>query len=147
MVCNKRKYKIVCLDNLYTGKVVEIILHQAALGSVHIPINDSITTKDVNISGYLNMIVATSGVKVKSLVFAASYSTYGDYESLPKIEEIIGKPLSPYSITKNVNELYADVFSKTYAIETIDLRYFNVFGRKQDSNGASAAVIPKFIIQ
>jgi UDP-N-acetylglucosamine 4-epimerase len=123
---------------------VEIVLHQAALGSVPRSINDPITTNDVNISGFLNMLVASRDSGVKRFVYAASSSTYGDSKSLPKVEEIIGKPLSPYAITKYVNELYADVFYKTYGLETIGLRYFNVYGRKQDPNGAYAAVIPKF---
>jgi UDP-N-acetylglucosamine 4-epimerase len=123
---------------------VDIVLHQAALGSVPRSINDPITTNDVNISGFLNMLVAARDAKVKRFVFAASSSTYGDSKALPKVEEIIGKPLSPYAITKYVNELYADVFYKTYGLETIGLRYFNVYGRRQDPNGAYAAVIPKF---
>jgi UDP-N-acetylglucosamine 4-epimerase len=125
----------------------DYVLHQAALGSVPRSINDPITTNDVNISGFLNMLVASRDAKVKRFVYAASSSTYGDSESLPKVEEHIGKPLSPYAITKYVNELYADIFSKTYGLETIGLRYFNVFGRKQDPNGAYAAVIPKFVMQ
>ncbi len=125
----------------------DYVLHQAALGSVPRSINDPITTNDVNISGFLNMLVASRDAKVKRFVYAASSSTYGDSESLPKVEERIGKPLSPYAITKFVNELYADIFSKTYGLETIGLRYFNVFGRKQDPNGAYAAVIPKFVMQ
>ena len=159
-----------CLDNLSTGKKdniipflanenfsfiegdirdlntckiavsgVDIILHQAALGSVPRSINDPITTNDVNISGFLNMLVAARDAKVKRFVFAASSSTYGDSISLPKVEDVIGKPLSPYAVTK-----YADVFYKTYGLETIGLRYFNVYGRRQDPNGAYAAVIPKF---
>ena len=123
------------------------VLHKAALGSVPRSINDPITTNNVNISGFLNMIVAARDEKVNRFIFAASSSTYGDSESMPKIEEIIGKPLSPFAITKYVNELYADIFSKTYGLDTIGLRYFNVFGRKQDPNGAYAAVIPKFVIQ
>ncbi|WP_288883528.1 SDR family oxidoreductase [Pedobacter panaciterrae] len=123
------------------------VLHQAALGSVPRSINDPITTNDVNVSGFLNMLVAARDAKVKRFVYAASSSTYGDSESLPKVEDKIGKPLSPYAITKFVNELYADIFSKTYGLETIGLRYFNVFGRKQDPKGAYAAVIPKFVIQ
>jgi UDP-N-acetylglucosamine 4-epimerase len=123
---------------------VEIVLHQAALGSVPRSINDPITSNDVNISGFLNMLVAVRDAKVKRFVYAASSSTYGDSENLPKVEEIIGKPLSPYAVTKYVNELYADVFYKTYGLETIGLRYFNVYGRRQDPNGAYAAVIPKF---
>lgn len=126
---------------------VDYVLHQAALGSVPRSINDPITTNDVNVSGFLNMLVASRDNKVKRFVYAASSSTYGDSESLPKIEDKIGKPLSPYAITKYVNELYAEIFSKTYGLETIGLRYFNVFGRKQDPNGAYAAVIPKFVMQ
>ncbi|MEP2057992.1 MAG: SDR family oxidoreductase [Maribacter litoralis] len=126
---------------------VDYILHQAALGSVPRSINDPITSNDVNVSGFLNMLVAARDAKVKRFIYAASSSTYGDSTNMPKVEDIIGKPLSPYAITKYVNELYADVFSKTYGIETIGLRYFNVFGRKQDPNGAYAAVIPKFVMQ
>lgn len=126
---------------------VDYVLHQAALGSVPRSINDPITTNDVNVSGFLNMLVAARDAKVKRFIYAASSSTYGDSEALPKIEDIIGKPLSPYAVTKYVNELYADVFAKTYGIETIGLRYFNVFGRNQDPNGAYAAVIPKFVAQ
>lgn len=126
---------------------VTYVLHQAALGSVPRSINDPITSNEVNISGFLNMLVASKDANVKRFVYAASSSTYGDSESLPKVEEKIGKPLSPYAITKYVNELYADIFSKTYGLETIGLRYFNVFGRKQDPNGAYAAVIPKFVMQ
>ena len=125
----------------------DYVLHQAALGSVPRSINDPATTNDVNVSGFLNMLIAARDAKVKRFVYAASSSTYGDSEALPKVEEVIGKPLSPYAITKYVNELYADIFSKTYGIETIGLRYFNVFGRKQDPNGAYAAVIPKFVMQ
>jgi len=128
-------------------KGCDYVLHQAALGSVPRSINDPITSNDVNINGFLNMITAARDEKVTRFIFAASSSTYGDSESLPKVEDIIGKPLSPYAITKYVNELYADVFSKTYGIETIGLRYFNVFGRKQDPNGAYAAAIPKFVLQ
>ena len=126
---------------------VDYVLHQAALGSVPRSINDPITSNDTNVSGFLNMLVASRDAGVKRFVYAASSSTYGDSESLPKVEDKIGKPLSPYAITKYVNELYADIFSKTYGIETIGLRYFNVFGRKQDPNGAYAAVIPKFVMQ
>ncbi|MEP2689894.1 SDR family oxidoreductase [Maribacter dokdonensis] len=126
---------------------VDYILHQAALGSVPRSINDPITSNDVNVSGFLNMLVAARDAKVKRFIYAASSSTYGDSTNMPKVEDIIGKPLSPYAITKYVNELYADVFSKTYDMETIGLRYFNVFGRKQDPNGAYAAVIPKFVMQ
>jgi UDP-N-acetylglucosamine 4-epimerase len=126
---------------------VDYVLHQAALGSVPRSINDPIKTNDVNISGFLNMLVATRDAKVKRFVYAASSSTYGDSENLPKVEDVIGKPLSPYAITKYVNELYAEIFSKTYGMETIGLRYFNVFGRRQDPNGAYAAVIPLFVKQ
>ena len=126
---------------------VDYVLHQAALGSVPRSIKDPITSNDVNVSGFLNMLVAARDNKVKRVVYAVSSSTYGDSQSMPKIEDIIGKPLSPYAITKYVNELYADIFSKTYGLETIGLRYFNVFGRKQDPNGAYAAVIPKFVSQ
>lgn len=126
---------------------IDYVLHQAALGSVPRSINDPITSNAVNVSGFLNMLVASRDAEVKRFIYAASSSTYGDSESLPKIEDVIGRPLSPYAITKYVNELYADVFSKTYGMETIGLRYFNVFGRKQDPNGAYAAVIPKFVKQ
>ena len=126
---------------------VTYVLHQAALGSVPRSINDPITSNEVNVSGFLNMLVAARDASVKRFVYAASSSTYGDSKKMPKVEEVIGKPLSPYAITKYVNELYADVFAKTYGIETIGLRYFNVFGRHQDPNGAYAAVIPKFVIQ
>lgn len=125
----------------------DYVLHEAALGSVPRSINDPITSNDVNVGGFLNMLVAARDAKVKRFVYAASSSTYGDSEILPKVEEVIGKPLSPYAITKYVNELYADVFSKTYGMECVGLRYFNVFGRRQTPNGAYAAVIPKFVIQ
>ena len=134
-------------DCLKATKGVDYVLHQAALGSVPRSIKDPITSNDVNVSGFLNMLVASRDNGVKRFVFAASSSTYGDSESMPKVEDIIGKPLSPYAITKYVNELYADIFSKSYGLETIGLRYFNVFGRKQDPNGAYAAVIPKFVSQ
>ena len=134
-------------DCVLAASGVDYILHQAALGSVPRSIKDPITTNDVNVSGFLNMLVAARDNNVKRFVYAASSSTYGDSKSLPKEEDVIGKPLSPYAVTKYVNELYADVFSKTYGIETIGLRYFNVFGRKQDPNGAYAAVIPKFVGQ
>lgn len=124
---------------------VEIILHQAALGSVPRSINDPITTNSVNIDGFLNMLVAARDAKVKRFVYAASSSTYGDSENLPKVEDIIGKPLSPYAVTKYVNELYAHVFGLNYGLETIGLRYFNVYGRRQSPQGAYAAVIPKFV--
>lgn len=134
-------------DCLKATKHVDYVLHQAALGSVPRSIKDPITSNEVNVSGFLNMLVAARDNGVKRFVFAASSSTYGDSQSMPKVEDIIGKPLSPYAITKYVNELYADVFSKIYGLETIGLRYFNVFGRKQDPNGAYAAVIPKFVGQ
>jgi UDP-N-acetylglucosamine 4-epimerase len=123
----------------------EIVLHQAALGSVPRSIDDPITSNEVNISGFLNMLVAARDANVKRFVYAASSATYGDSENLPKVEEIIGKPLSPYAVTKYVNELYADVFYRTYGLESIGLRYFNVYGKGQDMDGPYAAVIPKFI--
>ncbi|WP_297869156.1 SDR family oxidoreductase [uncultured Flavobacterium sp.] len=126
---------------------VDYVLHQAALGSVPRSIKDPITSNEVNVSGFLNMLVASRDAGVKRFIYAASSSTYGDSESLPKVEDKIGKPLSPYAITKYVNELYAEIFSKTYGLETIGLRYFNVFGRRQDPNGAYAAVIPLFVKQ
>ena len=126
---------------------VDYILHEAALGSVPRSINDPITSNDVNVSGFLNMLVAARDAKVKRFIYAASSSTYGDSEALPKVEDTIGKPLSPYAITKYVNELYADIFHSTYGLDTIGLRYFNVFGRKQDPDGSYAAVIPKFVMQ
>lgn len=125
----------------------DYVLHQAALGSVPRSIKDPITSNEVNVGGFLNMLVASRNAKVKRFIYAASSSTYGDSAALPKVEDVIGKPLSPYAITKYVNELYADVFSKTYGLECIGLRYFNVFGRRQTPNGAYAAVIPKFVIQ
>ena len=125
-------------------KGADLVLHLAALGSVPRSIADPVTTNDININGSLNMIVATRDEGIKRFVYAASSSTYGDSESLPKVEHVIGKPLSPYAITKYVSELYADVFAKTYDMECIGLRYFNVFGRRQDPKGAYAAVIPKF---
>lgn len=124
---------------------VEYVFHEAALGSVPRSINDPITTNAVNIGGFLNMLVASRDAGVKRFIFAASSSTYGDSKSLPKVEDVIGKPLSPYAITKYVDELYADVFSRTYGTEYIGLRYFNVFGRRQDPHGAYAAVIPLFV--
>ena len=125
----------------------DYVLHQAALGSVPRSINDPQTSNEVNVSGFLNMLVAAKDAQVKRFIYAASSSTYGDSKTLPKVEDVIGKPLSPYAITKYVNELYADVFAKTYGMQTIGLRYFNVFGRRQDPKGAYAAVIPKFVIQ
>jgi UDP-N-acetylglucosamine 4-epimerase len=124
---------------------VDYILHQAALGSVPRSVSDPITTNATNISGFLNMLVAARDAKVKRFVYAASSSTYGDHPALPKVEDTIGKPLSPYAVTKYVNELYAEVFGKTYGLQSIGLRYFNVFGPRQDPNGAYAAVIPKWI--
>lgn len=126
---------------------MEYVLHEAALGSVPRSIKDPATTNAVNIGGFLNMILAARDAKVKRFVFAASSSTYGDSKSLPKVEDVIGKPLSPYAITKYVDELYADVFARTYGIEYIGLRYFNVFGRRQDPHGAYAAVIPLFVMK
>lgn len=168
--------RIICLDNLITGKEkniqpffdhpdftfikgdicdmdtcrlavkgVDVVLHQAAMGSVPRSIKDPKTTNDVNIGGFVNMLIATKEAGIKRFVYAASSSTYGDSATLPKVEDNIGKPLSPYAVTKYVNELYADVFSRLYGIETIGLRYFNVFGRRQDPDGAYAAAIPKFI--
>ncbi|MFC5498409.1 NAD-dependent epimerase/dehydratase family protein [Caenimonas terrae] len=124
---------------------VDYVLHQAALGSVPRSVEDPITTNGVNVTGFLNMLVAARDAKVKRFVYAASSSTYGDSPSLPKVEAVIGKPLSPYAVTKFVNELYADVFARTYHLESIGLRYFNVFGPRQDPDGAYAAVIPKWI--
>lgn len=126
---------------------VDYVMHEAALGSVPRSIKDPVTTNAVNIGGFLNMIVAARDAGVKRFIFAASSSTYGDSKSLPKVEDVIGKPLSPYAITKYVDELYADVFARTYGFEYIGLRYFNVFGRRQDPNGAYAAVIPLFVKQ
>ena len=134
-------------DCMLATKEVDYVLHQAALGSVPRSIKDPITSNEVNVGGFLNMLVASRDNCVKRFIYAASSSTYGDSESMPKVEEVIGKPLSPYAVTKYVNELYAEIFSTTYGLETIGLRYFNVFGKKQDPNGAYAAVIPKFISQ
>ena len=134
-------------DCMLATNEVDYVLHQAALGSVPRSIKDPITSNEVNVGGFLNMLVASRDNCVKRFIYAASSSTYGDSESMPKVEEVIGKPLSPYAVTKYVNELYAEVFSTTYGLETIGLRYFNVFGKKQDPNGAYAAVIPKFISQ
>jgi UDP-N-acetylglucosamine 4-epimerase len=134
-------------DCMLATKEVDYVLHQAALGSVPRSIKDPITSNEVNVGGFLNMLVASRDHGVKRFIYAASSSTYGDSESMPKVEEVIGKPLSPYAVTKYVNELYAEIFSTTYGLETIGLRYFNVFGKKQDPNGAYAAVIPKFISQ
>ena len=133
-------------DCLRAVEGVDYVLHEAALGSVPRSVKDPVTTNEVNIGGFLNMIVASRDAKVKRFIFAASSSTYGDSKSLPKVEDVIGKPLSPYAITKYVDELYADVFARTYEkFEYIGLRYFNVFGRRQDPNGAYAAVIPLFV--
>jgi UDP-N-acetylglucosamine 4-epimerase len=125
----------------------DFVLHQAALGSVSRSIADPITTNDVNVSGFLNMLTASRDAKVKRFVYAASSSTYGDHPALPKQEAVIGNPLSPYAVTKYVNELYANVFARTYGCESIGLRYFNVFGPRQDAHGAYAAVIPLWIAQ
>ena len=124
---------------------VDYILHEAALGSVPRSIKDPATTNAVNIGGFLNMLIAARDAGVKRFMYAASSSTYGDSQSLPKVEDVIGRPLSPYAVTKYVNELYADVFARTYGMECIGLRYFNVFGRRQDPFGAYAAVIPLFV--
>ncbi|PWF48939.1 NAD-dependent epimerase/dehydratase family protein [Massilia glaciei] len=124
---------------------VDYVLHQAALGSVPRSLKDPLTSNDVNVSGFLNMLTAARDAAVTSFVYAASSSTYGDHPGLPKVEDRIGKPLSPYAVTKYVNELYAEVFARSYGFKTIGLRYFNVFGKRQDPNGAYAAVIPKWI--
>lgn len=124
---------------------VDYVLHQAALGSVPRSVEDPITSNEVNVSGFLNMLVAARDAKVASFVYAASSSTYGDHEALPKIEDQIGRPMSPYAVTKYANELYADVFARNYGFASIGLRYFNVFGKRQDPDGAYAAVIPKWI--
>ena len=126
-------------------KNIDYVLHQAALGSVPRSIEDPITTNEANLTGFLNMLVAARDANVSSFTYAASSSTYGDHPALPKVEENIGKPLSPYAVTKVVNELYADVFAKTYGFKCIGLRYFNIFGKRQDPNGAYAAVIPKWV--
>jgi len=134
-----------CRDALSTG--VDYVLHQAALGSVPRSINDPIASNLNNVSGFLNMLVASRDARVKTFVYAASSSTYGDHPGLPKVEEQIGNPLSPYAVTKYVNELYAEVFSTAYGFKSVGLRYFNVFGPRQDPNGPYAAVIPKWIEQ
>ena len=131
-------------DCRYACKGVEYVLHQAALGSVPRSVSDPITTNRVNVTGFLNMLVAARDAKVMRFVYAASSSTYGDHPGLPKVEDVIGNPLSPYAVTKYVNELYADVFARCYGLGAIGLRYFNVFGPRQDPNGAYAAVIPKW---
>ncbi|MGB6105224.1 MAG: SDR family oxidoreductase [Pusillimonas sp.] len=126
-------------------KGVDHVLHQAALGSVPRSLADPVMTNSVNIDGFLNMLVAARDEEVQSFVYAASSSTYGDHEALPKVEDRIGRPLSPYAVTKYVNELYADVFTRAYGFGSVGLRYFNVFGKRQDPNGAYAAVIPKWV--
>jgi UDP-N-acetylglucosamine 4-epimerase len=137
-ICNMASCQTACIG-------VDYVLHQAALGSVPRSVEDPVTTNASNVTGFLNMLVAASNAKVKRFVYAASSSTYGDHPGLPKVEDDIGKPLSPYAVTKYVNELYADVFGKTYGLQSIGLRYFNVFGPRQDPEGAYAAVIPKWI--
>ena len=132
-------------DCIKACKDVNYILHQAALGSVPRSIKDPISTNEVNIGGFLNMLVAARDSGIKSFVYAASSSTYGDHPGLPKMENIIGKPLSPYAVTKYVNEMYADIFAHTYGFNSVGLRYFNVFGSRQNPEGAYAAVIPKWI--
>ena len=124
---------------------IDFVLHEAALGSVTRSLEDPLRTHDVNVTGFVNMMVAARDAKVKRFVYAASSSTYGDHPGLPKMEDLIGKPLSPYAVTKYVNELYADVFARCYGIEAIGLRYFNVFGPRQDPQGAYAAVIPQWV--
>ena len=136
-ICNLADCQSACAD-------VDYILHQAGLGSVPRSIADPINTNETNISGFLNMLVAARDAKVASFTYAASSSTYGDHPALPKVEEAIGKPLSPYAVTKYVNELYAEVFARTYGFHTIGLRYFNIFGKRQTPDGAYAAVIPKW---
>ncbi len=136
-ICNQQTCRRACND-------VNYVLHQAALGSVPRSIEDPLTTNENNISGFLNMLVAARDAEVQRFVYAASSSTYGDHPDLPKVEDKTGKPLSPYAVTKLVNELYADVFAKAYNFKTIGLRYFNIFGQRQDPDGAYAAVIPKW---
>ena len=137
-ICNLSDCHAACTD-------IDYVLHQAALGSVPRSVEDPINTNASNVTGFLNMLVAARNANVKRFVFAASSSTYGDHPSLPKLEDQIGRPLSPYAVTKYVNELYADVFSKSFGLPSIGLRYFNVFGPRQDPEGAYAAVIPKWI--
>jgi UDP-N-acetylglucosamine 4-epimerase len=132
-------------DCMAACRGVDYVLHQAALGSVPRSIDDPVATNRSNIDGFLNMLIAARDTRVKRFVYAASSSTYGDHPGLPKVEDKIGRPLSPYAVTKYVNELYADVFAKTYGMETIGLRYFNIFGKRQDPEGAYAAVIPRWI--
>jgi len=133
------------LNGIKENIPVEYVLHQAALGSVPRSINDPIATHNSNVNGFLNILIAARDAKVKSFTYAASSSTYGDHASLPKVENIIGKPLSPYAVTKYINELYADVFDRCYGLKSIGLRYFNVFGKRQNPKGEYAAVIPKWI--
>lgn len=136
----------VCREALRAGDVtVDVVLHQAALGSVPRSLADPIETNRANVDGFLNLLVAARDAKVRRFVYAASSSTYGDHPGLPKVEDVIGRPLSPYAVTKYVNELYADVFARAYGLSSIGLRYFNVFGRRQDPNGAYAAVIPRWL--
>ncbi len=137
-ICNLKTCNDACKD-------VDYVLHQAALGSVPRSIKDPVTTNETNIGGFLNMLVAARDANVERFVYAASSSTYGDHPALPKVEDAIGNPLSPYAVTKYVNELYASVFSSTYGLHAIGLRYFNVFGKRQDPDGSYAAVIPKWI--
>jgi UDP-N-acetylglucosamine 4-epimerase len=132
-------------DCLRACKDVQYVLHEAALGSVPRSIKDPISTNDVNVGGFLNILVAARDSGVKSFVYAASSSTYGDHPGLPKVENVIGRPMSPYAVTKYINEVYADVFAHTYGMQSIGLRYFNVFGCRQDPEGEYAAVIPKWI--
>ncbi len=145
--CQKAMFFSHCGPDPQSMKAVPVdyVLHQAALGSVPRSLADPLATNETNVSGFLNMLVAARDAKVQSFTYAASSSTYGDHPALPKVEDYIGKPLSPYAVTKYVNELYADVFSKCYGFHTIGLRYFNVFGPRQDPNGAYAAVIPKWV--
>ena len=144
-ICNQEDCRRAVNSSQGGNSAVDYILHEAALGSVPRSIEDPITTNANNIDGFLNMLVAARDAKVKRFVYAASSSTYGDHPDLPKVEDKIGRPLSPYAVTKLVNELYADVFARTYNFKTIGLRYFNIFGRRQDPDGAYAAVIPKWI--
>ena len=137
-ICNLTDCKSACIG-------VDYVLHQAALGSVPRSLENPIATNAANVSGFLNMLVAARDCKVARVVYAASSSTYGDNPDMPKVEDRIGRPLSPYAVTKYVNELYADIFARCYGLESIGLRYFNVFGPRQDPNGAYAAVIPKWI--
>ena len=142
-VCGKIRRHLITCHQVCAG--VDYVLHQAALGSVPRSLEDPLSTHAANNTGFLNMLVAARDAKVKRFVYAASSSTYGDHPGLPKVEDVIGKPLSPYAVTKLVNELYADVFGRCYGTESIGLRYFNIFGRRQDPNGAYAAVVPKWV--